>query len=71
MGIGWLFNVLFFSHKLLFVAYIMTVFIAGQGIVIFLLYVPFSKHVSTITITVTKLLLGKRSIFKMVGNETS
>ena len=49
MGIGWLFNVLFFSEELLFVAYIMTVFIAGQGIVIFLLYVAFSKHVSTIT----------------------
>ena len=68
MGIGWLFNILFFSEELLFVAYIMTVFIAGQGIVIFLLYVPFSKHVSTITITVTKrcILLGKGSIFEMV-----
>ena len=46
MGIGWLANVLFFSDKLLFIAYIMTVFIAGQGIIIFILYVPLSKHVS-------------------------
>ena len=46
MGIGWLANVLFFSDKLLFIAYIMTVFIAGQGIIIFILYAPLSKHVS-------------------------
>ena len=46
MGIGWLANVLFFTDKLLFIAYIMTVFIAGQGIIIFILYVPLSKHVS-------------------------
>ena len=46
MGIGWLFNVLFFSDKLVFVAYISTVFIAGQGVIIFVLYVPCSKHVS-------------------------
>ena len=48
MGIGWLANVLFFTDKLLFIAYIMTVFIAGQGIIIFILYVPLSKHVSLI-----------------------
>ena len=51
MGIGWLANVLFFTDKLLFIAYIMTVFIAGQGIIIFILYVPLSKHVSLIIIT--------------------
>ena len=51
MGIGWLANVLFFTDKLLFIAYIMTVFIAGQGIIIFILYVPLSKHVSPIIIT--------------------
>ena len=46
MGIGWIGNVLFFSKELIFIAYIMTVFIAGQGIIIFILYVPLSKHVS-------------------------
>ena len=46
MGIGWIANVLFFSDKLIFIAYIMTAFIAGQGIIIFILYVPLSKHVS-------------------------
>ena len=51
MGIGWLANVLFFTDKLLFIAYIMTVFIAGQGIIIFILYVPLSKPVSLIIIT--------------------
>ena len=53
MGIGWLANVFFFTDKLLFIAYIMTVFIAGQGIIIFVLYVPLSKHVSLIMINVT------------------
>ena len=46
MGIGWLANVFFFTDKLLFIAYIMTVFIAGQGIIIFILYVPLSTPVS-------------------------
>ena len=45
MGIGWIGNVLFFSKELIFIAYIMTVFIAGQGIIIFILYVPLSSHV--------------------------
>ena len=45
MGIAWLGNVLFFRKELLFIAYIMTVFIAGQGIIIFVLYVPMSNHV--------------------------
>ena len=51
MGIGWLANVLFFSDKLIFIAYIMTVFIAGQGIIIFILYVLLSKHVSLIIVS--------------------
>ena len=50
MGIGWLANVLFFTDKLLFIAYIMTVFIASEGIIIFILYVPLSKPVSLIII---------------------
>jgi hypothetical protein len=45
MGIGWIFNILFFARELLFVAYISVIFIAGQGIVIFIMYVPCSKHV--------------------------
>ena len=45
MGVAWLFGVLFFHEKLLFVAYIMTIFIAGQGIILFLLLVPLSKQV--------------------------
>ena len=52
MGIGWLANVLFFTNKLFFIAYIMTVFIAGQGIIIFILYVPLFKHISFIIITI-------------------
>ena len=48
MGIGWLANVLFFTVKLFFIAYIMTVFIAGQGIIILILYV---SPVSLIIIT--------------------
>ena len=75
MGIGWLANVLFFTDKLLFkfIAYIMTVFIAGQGIIIFILYVPLSKPVSlTIITSGYKLMLhthaytAKRDILKMV-----
>ena len=50
MGIGWLANVLFFTDKLLLIAYIMTVFIAGQGIIIFILYVPLSKPVSLLSL---------------------
>ena len=45
MGIAWLGSVLFFRKELLFIAYIMTLLIAGQGIVIFVLYVPLSNHV--------------------------
>ena len=46
MGIAWIFNVLFFIEELIFVAYIMTVFIAGQGLIIFILFVLLSKQVS-------------------------
>ena len=45
MGIAWIGNVLFFDVNLIFVAYIMTIFIAGQGIIIFILFVPLSKQV--------------------------
>ena len=71
MGIGWLANVLFFSDKLLLIAYIMTVFIAGQGIIIFILYVPLSTPVSLTIITSrykchTHTQTGKKGILKMV-----
>ena len=45
MGIAWICNVLFFDVNLIFIAYIMTIFIAGQGIIIFILFVPLSKQV--------------------------
>ena len=48
MGIAWIGNVLFFDVNLIFVAYIMTIFIAGQGIIIFILFVPLSKQVSAV-----------------------
>ena len=45
MGITWIGNLLFFSEELLFIAYVMTSFIAAQGIIIFILFVPLSKQV--------------------------
>ena len=48
MGIAWIGNVLFFDVNLIFVAYIMTIFIACQGIIIFILFVPLSKQVCTL-----------------------
>ena len=45
MGIAWIGNLLFFNINLIFVAYIMTIFIACQGIIIFILFVPLSKQV--------------------------
>ena len=45
MGIAWIANVLLFDVNLLFIAYIMTIFIAGQGIIIFILFVPLSEQV--------------------------
>ena len=49
MGINWLVGLLAFREELLFVAYIMTVFIAGQGILLFIILVPLSKQVPVIT----------------------
>ena len=46
MGLPWLVNIFFFSNKLIFVAYIMDIFISCQGLLIFILFVPLSKHVS-------------------------
>lgn len=46
MGVAWVPNVLYLKIHLIFVAYIMTIFIAGQGIIIFILFVPLSKQVS-------------------------
>ena len=65
MGIAWLGNVLFFSKELLFIAYIMTVFIAAQGIIIVFLYVLLSKHVKEMFFIATSnvnLFIGKDSI---------
>ena len=45
MGMAWIANILFFDVNLLFIAYIMTIFIAGQGIIIFILFVPLSEQV--------------------------
>ena len=50
MGIGWIGNVLFFSEHLLFIAYIMTIFISSQGIIIFIFYVLLVKQASETTI---------------------
>ena len=50
MEIGWLANALFFTDKLHFHAYIMTVFIAGQGIIIFIIYVSLFKPVTLIIV---------------------
>ena len=47
LGIGWVINVVFFTEELFIVAYLSTVFIAGQGIGIFLLFVVFPKKVHT------------------------
>ena len=45
MGIAWLAGVLAFRRELLFISYIMTVFIAGQGILLFIILIPLSKQV--------------------------
>ena len=45
MGIAWLANLIVFLEELVAVAYIMTIFIAGQGILLFIILVPLSKHV--------------------------
>ena len=45
MGITWLAGVLVFRKESVTLAYIMTVFIAGQGILLFIILVPLSKQV--------------------------
>ena len=78
MGIGWIGSILFFSKHLLFIAYIMTVFIAGQGILIFIIYVTLSSHVRLTIIMHLMLcqklnsntITGQRSIHEMVEEET-
>ena len=50
MGVAWITTVLFFDVNLLFIAYIMTIFIAGQGIIIFILFVPLSKQVGFVNV---------------------
>ena len=50
MGVAWITTVLFFDVNLLFIAYIMTIFIAGQGIIIFILFVPLSEQVGFVNV---------------------
>ena len=74
MGIAWIGNVLFFDVHLIFVAYIMTVIIACQGIIIFILFVPLSKQVWTILIHLFQSPVyptGERCLHKMVENQTA
>ena len=77
MGIAWIGNVLFFDVHLIFVAYIMTVIIACQGIIIFILFVPLSKQVWTISIQLFRSPIsyipctGERCLHKMVENQTA
>ena len=56
MGITWIVIALFFDVDLIFVAYIMTIFIAGQGIIIFILFVPLSKQVMHVLIIMCMIL---------------
>ena len=58
MGIVWIGNLLFFHTSLIAVAYIMTIFIAGQGIIIFVLFVPMSKQVSFLLLLHKKLMMS-------------
>ena len=46
MGISWLVGVMAFRRELLPVAYIITIFIAAQGIMFFVILVLLSKQVS-------------------------
>ena len=45
MGITWVAGLLVFRKELVTLAYIMTIFIAGQGILLFIILVPLSKQV--------------------------
>ena len=47
MGITWVAGLLVFRKELVTLAYIMTVFIAGQGILLFIILVPLSKQVGS------------------------
>ena len=52
MGIGWIGKIVLFDNNDRVIAYIMTGFVASQGVFIFILLVPLSKQVCrTITIT--------------------
>ncbi len=48
MGITWLGGVLAFTDKLVAVAYIMTILIASQGLIMFIVLVLLSKQVCLI-----------------------
>ena len=52
MGITWLAGLLVFRKELISLTYIMTVFIAGQGILLFIILVPLSKQVGHYDIAV-------------------
>ena len=45
LGITWLVGLLVFRQELLFVAYVVTIFIAGQGVLLFVILVPCSRQV--------------------------
>ena len=53
MGIGWIGNIVLFNNDSRVIAYIMSGFIASQGVFIFILLVPLSKQVCCGTITTT------------------
>ena len=46
MGLTWLGGVLVFRRELIFMAYISTALVAGQGILLFLILIVLSKRVS-------------------------
>ena len=54
MGVTWVGNLLFFDINLIFIAYIMTIIIACQGLIIFILFVILSKQVSQLLFTQPK-----------------
>jgi len=57
MGISWIIGVLAFHQALLAVSYIFTIFIAFQGLFIFILFVPVSKQVSEHLVAIHHVLL--------------
>ena len=67
MGITWIIGILVFNRDLLFVAYIYTIFIGLQGLIIFILFVVLSKQVrisqiSDLVIFVLFVVLSKQVI---------